>query len=301
MLNTTAQQRHWSLPFVSLAAIWGSSFWLLQMASASMGPWTTSWLRVGLAGLMLLPVVMWRREAHLLARHARMLMVVGFFNSGLPFALYGYALMQISTGLAAILNSMAPLFGALISWLWYREPLGRWRTIGLMLGFAGASLLAWQAPGGISLKAGGSGWAVLASMLATLSYGISGNLAQRKLADVPPMVIAAGTQLGAGIVLLLPGLAMWPGHGPSAQAWWSLIAVSLFCTAVAYVLFFGLIQSMGSSGAMTVTYVTPVFAATWGIWALNETFNSGMLVCAVIILVGTALATGLIKPRPLKA
>ena len=66
-----------------------------------MGPWTTSWLRVGLAGLMLLPVVMWRREAHLLVRHARMLMVVGFFNSGLPFALYGYALMQLSTGLAA--------------------------------------------------------------------------------------------------------------------------------------------------------------------------------------------------------
>ena len=115
------------------------------------------------------------------------------------------------------------------------------------------------------------------------------------------MVIAAGTQLGAGIVLMAPGLWMWPGHGPSTQAWWALIAVSLFCTALAYVLFFGLIQTMGSNGAMTVTYVTPVFATTWGVWALSETMNSGMLVCAVIILTGTALATGLIKPHRIKA
>jgi drug/metabolite transporter (DMT)-like permease len=158
-----------------------------------------------------------------------------------------------------------------------------------------------QAPGGISLQAGGSGWAVLASLLATLSYGLSGNLTQRQLSGVPPMVIAAGTQLGAGVVLLVPGLWMWPGHGPSPEAWWALLAVSLFCTALAYVLFFGLIQRMGSSGAMTVTYVTPVFATSWGVWALHETIDASMLVCALIILAGTALATGLVRPRPLKA
>jgi drug/metabolite transporter (DMT)-like permease len=261
-----------------------------------MGPWTTSWLRVSIAGVMLLPLVVWRRETRLLLPNAGGLLLVGFLNSGLPFALYGYALMHISTGLAAILNSTAPLFGALISWLGYKEPLSRWRSVGLLLGFLGASLLALHAPGGVSLKAGGSGWAVLACLGAALSYGISGNLTQRRMKTMPPMVIAAGTQLGAGVVLLVPGLMMWPGHGPSAQAWGALLAVSFFCTALAYVLFFGLIQRMGSNGAMTVTYVTPVFATTLGIVALNETFNLTMLLCAGVILSGTALATGLIQP-----
>jgi drug/metabolite transporter (DMT)-like permease len=295
-LSDGSGQRDWLFPFVSLAAIWGSSFWLLQTASASMGPWTTAWLRVSIAGIMLLPLLIWRRETRLLLPNAGILLLSGFLNSGLPFALYGYALMQISTGLAAILNSTAPLFGALISWLWYKEPLNRWRSVGLLLGFLGASLLALHAPGGVSLKPGGSGWAVLACLGAALSYGISGNLTQRRLKHLPTMVIATGTQLGAGVVLLVPGLLMWPGHGPSPQAWMALLAVSFFCTALAYVLFFGLIQRMGSNGAMTVTYVTPVFATTLGIVALNETFNLTMLLCAGVVLCGTALATGLVQP-----
>ena len=262
-----------------------------------MGPWSTSWLRVSLAGLMLLPLVLWRGQFQMLRQHAPTLMVVGFFNSGLPFALYGYALMQISTGLAAILNSLAPLFGALVGWLWFKAPLSRWRSAGLLLGFTGASLLAWQSPGGISLKAGGSGWAVLACLGAALSYGISGNITQRQLQTVPPMVVAAGTQLGAGILLTVPGLPMWPGHGPSPQAWLALLAVSLFCTSLAYILFFGLIQRLGSNGAMTVTYVTPIFATSLGVLALDETFNGVMLLCAAIILIGTALATGLLGPK----
>jgi drug/metabolite transporter (DMT)-like permease len=296
-LSESSGQRHWLFNFVLLAAIWGSSFWLLRVASASMGPWTTSWLRVGLAGLLLLPVVLWRQEGHLLLRHAKPLLTVGFLNSGLPFALYGYALMQLSTGLSSILNSTAPLFGALVAWLWFKEPLSRWRSMGLLIGFAGATLLAMNAPGGISLKEGGSGWAVLACLGATLSYGISGNLTQRKLKDVPPMVIASGSQLGAGLLLTVPGLWLWPDHPPGLDAWLALGALSLFCTALAYVLFFGLIQRLGSNAAMTVTYVTPVFATTLGVVALNETFNTAMLLCALVVLTGTALATGLIGPK----
>ncbi|MDI9331499.1 MAG: DMT family transporter [Alphaproteobacteria bacterium] len=296
-MNEAPNQRHWLFTFVSLATIWGSSFWLLGMASAELGPWTTAWLRVSLAGLILLPLVLWRGQGALLLRHARTLMVVGLLNSGLPFALYGYALMQMSTGLAAILNSLAPLFGALVGWLWFKDPLSRWRFAGLLLGFAGAALLALNAPGGVSLRPGGSGWAVLACLGATLSYGISGNITQRQLKTMPPMVIAAGTQLGAAILLATPGLMLWPEHNAGLSAWLALGAVSLFCTSVAYILFFGLIQRMGSNAAMTVTYVTPVFATTLGVVALGETFSMAMLGCAAIILLGTALATGLLGPR----
>ena len=111
------------------------------------------------------------------------------------------------------------------------------------------------------------------------------------------MVIAAGTQLGAGVILAVPGVLLWPSTAISASAWMALGAVSLFCTSLAYILFFGLIHRLGSSAAMTVTYVTPVFATTLGVVALGETFNGAMLACAAVILLGTALATGLIAPR----
>ena len=138
---------------------------------------------------------------------------------------------------------------------------------------------------------------MLACLGATLSYGISGNLTQRQLKSLPPMVIAAGTQMGAGILLAAPGLLMWPQAPVSLSAWAALGAVTLFCTSLAYILFFGLIQRLGSTAAMTVTYVTPVFATTLGVVALGETFSLAMLGCAAIILLGTALATGLIGPR----
>lgn len=296
-MNDATGQRHWLFTFVPLAAIWGSSFLLLHIAAAELGPWTTAWLRVTLAGLILLPLVCWRGQFILLWRNARPLLLVGLLNSGLPFALYGYALMQLSTGLAAILNSTAPLFGALVGWLWFKNPLSRWRSAGLLLGFSGAALLSLNAPGGVSLRPGGSGWAVLACLGATLSYGISGNLTQRQLQSLPPLVIAAGTQLGAGVLLALPGLWLWPQHWASPSAWLALGAVSLFCTSLAYILFFRLIHRLGSNAAMTVTYVTPVFATTLGVVALNESFSPAMLGCAAIILLGTALATGLLGPR----
>jgi len=296
-VSAALRWQRWLPEFVLLGMIWGSSFVFMRMAAQQFGTWTTAWLRVSLAGLILLPLVWWRGQAALLWRYARPLMLVGLLNSGLPFALYGYALMQLSTGLAAILNSMAPLFGALVGWLWFKDPLSRWRSLGLLLGFSGATLLAMNAPGGISLQPGGSGWAVLACLGATLSYGISGNLTQRQLKSLPPMVIAAGTQLGAGVLLAAPGIALWPQNPVSVSAWLALGAVSLFCTSLAYILFFGLIQRLGSTAAMTVTYVTPVFATTLGVVALGETFSLAMLGCAAIILLGTALATGLLGPR----
>ena len=287
----------WLPDFLLLSLLWGSSFLFLQKVSYAMGALPTSWMRVSIAALCLLPLVLLKQQGDILWRHRRELLLVGVFNSGLPFSLYAYALLSITTGLSSILNTMAPLFGALIAWLVFKEQLTRWRTLGMVLGFFGAALLALEAPGGVSFKPGGSGLAIACCLLGGLSYGISGNYTQRYLQHIPPMVLATGSQMGASIALLLPAIWLWPGHAPDLPTWGALFVSAALCTGLAYVLFFRLIAQLGSSGAMTVTYVAPVFASVIGVVVLDEKITGWMLGCAAIVLVGTALATGLL---PLK-
>ena len=223
---------------------------------------------------------------------------MGVVNSGIPFICYAYAVMSITTGLSSILNSTTPLFGALIAWVWFKQHPGNSRGVGLFLGFAGAVLLALTMPGGVSFKAGGSGWAVLACLLATTCYGLSTHYSQRFLSDVPTMTIAAGSQLGASLVLALPGIWFWPEQWPSDNAWWSLLIIGVVCTGLAYVLYFRLIAKVGAARTMTVTYLIPLFANIIGIVFLNEVITTWVILCAAMILTGTALAAGLVKlPR----
>jgi drug/metabolite transporter (DMT)-like permease len=275
--------------------IWGSSFLFMRMTSQSFGSWSTAWLRVSVAWLTLLPFLLWQGHGASLRQHWKRILPMGVVNSGVPFICYAYAVMSISTGLSSILNSTTPLFGALIAWIWFKQHPGRWRSAGLLLGFAGAALLALTLPGGVSFKAGGSGWAVLACLLATTCYGLSTHYSQRYLSGVPTMAIAAGSQIGASLALALPGIWFWPSVWPEDKAWWSLLMVGVVCTGLAYVLYFRLIAKVGASRTMTVTYLIPLFANLIGIIFLDEVITTWVLLCAAMILAGTALAAGSVK------
>ena len=95
---------------------------------------------------------------------------------GIPFALLSWAVLSITTGLASILNATVPLFGALVAWAWLKDKPTGSRLLGLAIGFIGVALLAW---GKASFKPGGTGWAVLACLLATLCYGIAASFTKR--------------------------------------------------------------------------------------------------------------------------
>ena len=267
----------------------------MRLTSQEFGSWSTAWLRVSVAWLTLLPFLLWQGQASSLRQHWRRILPMGVVNSGIPFICYAYAVMFISTGMSSILNSTTPLFGALIAWVWLKQRPGRSRGLGLLLGFAGAALLALTLPGGISFKAGGSGWAVLACLVATTCYGLSTHYSQRYLSGVPTMTIAAGSQIGASLALLIPGIWFWPSAWPSDSAWWSLLMIGAVCTGLAYVLYFRLIAKVGASRTMTVTYLIPLFANLIGVVFLDELITTWVIVCAVMILSGTALAAGLLK------
>jgi drug/metabolite transporter (DMT)-like permease len=270
----------------------------MRLGAAEFGALPTAGMRVAIAALFLLPLLLLRGQWPALSRHWKNIFVLGMLNSGIPFALYAYALLSISTGLSSLLNATVPLFGALVAWLWLKDRPHGMKILGLLIGFVGVAMLAW---GKASFKPNASGlvtgWAVLACLGACLCYGISASFTKRHLSGVPSLVIATGSQMGATIGLALPTLWLWPSQMPSTTAWLALLAVGVLCTGVAYVLYFRLIDKVGAAGSLTVTFLIPVFAVFYGVVFLGESVTAWMLVCGAIILLGTALSMGLLKRR----
>ena len=195
-----------------------------------------------------------------------------------------------------MLNATVPLFGALVAWYWLHDKPTRTRSLGLLIGFVGVAMLAWDQTG---VKPGASGiapvWAVLAGLFACACYAISASYTRRFLADVPPLVIATGSQIGAMLSLALPALWFRPTQMPSISAWLALLAVGVISSGIAYILFFRLIANAGPARALSVTYAVPVFAVLYGLIFLGEQVTPWMLLCGAVIVAGTALSTGLLK------
>ena len=294
MNGVTGASRHWLPVFVLLGSVWGTSFLFLQIAVPTMGPIPTAWVRVTLAALCLLPLVLWRGQGLVMIRLYKPMVFMGVLNSGIPFLCYSYALQHITTGMASVLNATTPLFTALVAWAWLGERPNLARALGLLIGLSGIALLMLQAPGALS---GGSGWALLACLTATSCYGVASNYSQRYLRDVPPLVLAAGSQAGASVGLLLPAVWTWPIEPPSLNAWLALAALAVFCTALAYLWFFWLMARIGAARTSTVIFLVPVVATTLGVLLLGEPLSAWMLGCAGLILLGTALSSGLLGAR----
>ena len=284
--------------FVFLAAVWGASFLFMRQAVVEFGPLPTAALRVAIAALALLPLMLARGLGPSLRRHWRPVFVCGLLNSGIPFALYAFALLHITTGVSAILNATVPLFGALVAWAWLGHRPGASRSVGLVLGFVGVALLAWDK---VAMKGGASAtWAalaVLACLCATLCYAVAASFTQRFLSGLPPLMTATGSLMGAALGLAVPAALTWPANMPSAKAWGSLVILGVLCTSVAYVLYFRLIEHLGPARALTVTFAGPVVALLYGATLLGESVTPWMLGCGAVVLCGTALATGAIKLR----
>ncbi|AKJ28295.1 DMT family transporter [Caldimonas brevitalea] len=284
------------LNMLLLAAIWGASFLFMRLSAAEFGPVALAAVRVAGASLFLLPLLVSRGQAGALRTHARHLAIAGVLTSGLPFLCFSYAALSITAGLSSIFNATTPLFGAVVAWVWLKDRPTRWRAAGLAIGFLGVLWLAWDKA---SFKPGvaDTGWAVLACLAATFCYGVSASYTKRHLAGVPPLAVAAGTQTASALFLLGPAMIWWPATLPSAKAWAATVALAVLCTGVAYILYFRLIARVGPANTIAVTFLIPAFAVVWGWLFLGEAVTGAMVVGSVVILLGTALTTGLLPRR----
>jgi drug/metabolite transporter (DMT)-like permease len=281
-----------------LAAIWGASFLLMRIAAPEFGAFALVAVRVGLAAAVLLPLLAWQGQLGALRRHAGPIAVVGLLNSALPFVLFTLAALAINAGLSAIFNATTPLWTALVAWAWLHDQPAPARAVGLGIGFAGVLALA---AGKASLHPGEHGispaLAIAACIAAAVCYGVAANFAKRHLAGVPPMALAAGSQLSAALLMAGPALWFWPAATPSPTAWTAAVLLAVVCSGVAYVLYFRLIARIGPAGTSSVTFLIPLFAVAWGWAVIGERPTWGMAGGGAVILLGTAIATGLWRPR----
>ena len=269
---------------VLLAAIWGASFLFNRIAAPTLGPVLTAELRTLIGGLALAAWFAvsgfdpeWRRWW-------RQYLLVAVFSSALPFVLWAYAALTVTAGLLSVLNATSPMWGALCSAVLLGERLKARRIVGLVIGFAGVAVVTQpqgNADGNVDYLP------LVAALAAAFSYGLIASYIKGWATDVPSRGLAVGTQLAAGI-LLIPFIPLWPPQAaPTPIVAASILALGLVCGAIAYVLYFRLIADIGATGALTVTYLIPVFGVLWGVLFLGETVSLAMLAGAALIVIGT--------------
>ena len=277
---------------VGLAALWGASFLLLRMGAGDFGPVALSAVRVGGAALLLRAAARDARPARGTARSLAadrgrradehraavpVLQLRGAVDHRRP-------VVDLQLGVAAVRRADRPPLAARRPDAGARpRPRDRLRR---------RARLAWDSA---SFKSGGSGWAVVACLAGTFFYGFSPNFTKRRLQAVPPLAIAAGSQLAASALLLVPALLWWPQHPLSATSWLTAAVLAFACTGLAYLVYFRLIARVGPANAITVTFLIPAFAIVWGWIFLGERVTLPMIVGCAVIVLGTALATGLLR------
>lgn len=271
-----------------LAAIWGASFLFMRISASEFGPVPLIAFRMGLAGLALAPIFLKKDAREMFKTHWWQLLVSGVVGSAFAFILLSYATLSLSAGFTSLMNSSVPVFSAVIAAVWLRESLTTWQLAGIGVGILGVVILVW---GNLEFTKEGLGWPLAACILACACYGFGASWMKVKLRGIPPLVASSGSLLGAGLVLAPFALINLPAEIPSALAWWSAVALSLICTALAFVYFFRLIHRTSATVATSVTFLIPFFAIFWGWLFLHEAVTAQMLWGLGVTLLGTALVT----------
>lgn len=265
-----------------LAAIWGAAFLFMRIVAPVLGALWTAEVRVALAGIAMLALMAATRRPMRFKENWRQYLIVGTFNSAVPFALFSYAALTLPAGYSAILNATSPLWGALVGAAVLGERLTARKLAGLGAGIVGVAFLVRLGPAQFSPQVM---LAALACVSAALCYAIAGAYSKKQSAGIAPPMMATGSQIGAALVLL-PLLPMSPIRG-EVTPFVMLIAalLALLCSAVAYFIYFRLIADLGPTKALTVTFLIPLFAMLWGALFLQEAVTINTLIgCAMVVL-----------------
>jgi drug/metabolite transporter (DMT)-like permease len=273
-----------------LAAIWGCSFLFMRIAAPVLGPAVLIEYRLAFAAIFLLLVGLVLRKRLDVRAHWRHYLILGFFNSALPFFLFAFAARTLSASVLVVLNATAPMWGALIGAAWTRTRIAPRVGAGLLLGTAGVALLVGFDH--VSTRPGAT-LAIAAGLIASICYGIASQYA-KTAKSVEPFANAHGSMWAAAI-LIVPLLPFFPQPGvPTVGIMAAALALGVVCSGLAYIIYFKLIADIGAASALTVTFLTPIFGILWGALFLGEKVGWYTVAGSAIVLLGTALVTGFI-------
>jgi len=282
-----------------LAAVWGASYLFIKVAVEEIEPAPMMAARTLLAAAVLGAYLVWRfgRERALGELRAawRHCLVLGVLNAALPFWLIAWGEKHIDSGLAAVVQASVPIFNALLILRFLpHERLNGSRALGLAIGIVGVAVVTGIHPDGGGIAIVGA-LAVVASSLAYAGAGVYG---QRAVSGTAGPVLATGSMLAGGLILLPFALFQLPTELPGWQATSSVAALSLLGTALAQLILFRMLAVHGSARLSLVTYLMPGFALVYGAALLDESVGVSTLIGLVLILIGVTLASGKMRlPR----
>jgi drug/metabolite transporter (DMT)-like permease len=276
-----------------LSVLWGGAYLFTRAAVPAFGPAPLVSMRLGIAALMLLPILFWRGGWPQLRANPVALFMVGVPFTALPFMLMTWGALHITAGLSAVLNATAPMFGALVAHFVLKEKLGVWRAGGLLIGFVGVLLL--MSSGSVSLKTGQGPLAVAAVLGTAMIWSVGANYTRQKMAGIDAMVTTAGSLAMASLCLAPLAWATWPETPPSSRAWAEMAFLGIASSGLGMLMYFRLLRRIGAVRAMSVTFLSPLVAMVSGALYLGESLTLQMVLGCAVVLLGTALSLGLIK------
>lgn len=276
-----------------MGALWGGSFVFQRLLVPLYGPLPNTFLRLVSAGLALAAFCALTRQKVEWRGRLGVLWLTAVLTAALPYTLFAFGALKLSSAILAVLNATAPMFGAVFAVIWLKEKFTPLRLLGLGLGAVGVAMISqvWNA------KAGdGAVPAVLACLLAAACYGLSGVVVKLRASDASAITLATSGQLIAGLTLAPLAAATWPAQPVPGWAWGMVVVFGVVCSALPYLLYMWLQFNVGPTRALTVTYLIPVFGGLWGWLLLREPLTLVQIAGGVVVLAGTALVVKKVTP-----
>jgi drug/metabolite transporter (DMT)-like permease len=271
-------RRGWVL-FTVMCVVWGIPYLLIKVAVGGVSVPVVVFARTALGAAILLPAALRSGQLAALRSHWRPLLAFALLEMIAPWGLLSSAEEHVPSSLAGLLIAAVPIISVIMARLTGgTERLSPRRWAGLLLGLAGVAVLAGPHLGG------GSTWPVTEVLLVAL-------------ADVPSLPMTVACLSLAALVYLPAAVVTWPHHIPPGKVLASLAALGVVCTACAFIVFLALIREVGTSRAMTFTYVNPAIAVAAGVALLGEPFSPAIAVSFALILGGCLLAAGTRRGR----
>jgi drug/metabolite transporter (DMT)-like permease len=274
------------LRLIGLAACWGLAFVFIRAAVPSTGPFALVEARAVIASLLLFGYLRAGRVPLDLPRNWTRYAVSGAIGSAIPFAMIAMAQTAQSASYSVVLVGMAPLFSALFAAVWIGDRFTWRKAAGLLLGLAGVALLTGWDPAAVEVP---PAWAIGLTLGAAGFYGVAGVYAKKYTAGIAPQAQATGSQMASALMLLPPALFALPPAMPSLAVWANIVALAVFSSALAFMLYFRLIANIGPVKTLAVNYLTPLFGVAGGVLLLDEKLTANILLGALTILGGLAL------------
>ena len=277
--------RRGRLLFLAMCVVWGIPYLLIRVAVRQLSPPVLVFFRTAPAALLLLPLAQHRRYLRPLLTRWRVVLVYTAVEIAGPWLLLSRAEQRLSSSVTGLLIAAVPLIGASLAVLVaHGDTLDRRRTIGLMVGFAGVAAL-------VGFDVGGTSPIAVAEVaLTAVGYAIGPMIISRRFADIPGLGVVAAS-FGLTALAYAPFALTDLPPRVSGQVVASVAALTVACTALAFVLFFALVVEVGPARATVITYVNPAVAVILGVGLLGERFTTRMAISFPLILAGSVLAT----------